>query len=117
MIRRGAYKYICCDTEQLFDLQNDPHERNNLVDDPDAMQTLQAFRGEAAMRWDIAKITAQVITSQQRRRFIASAHKQGKTPLWDHQPIFDASQMYMRNHIDLDDLEASARFPRVKDEL
>ncbi|MCX8518255.1 MAG: hypothetical protein ORN28_06640, partial [Rhodoferax sp.] len=31
---------------------------------------------------------------------------------WDHQPLVDASQQYMRNHIDLDDLERRARFPR-----
>nr|WP_238558370.1 hypothetical protein [Pseudomonas syringae] len=31
---------------------------------------------------------------------------------WDHQPLVDASQQYMRNHIDLDDLERKARFPQ-----
>ncbi|MFC6671856.1 hypothetical protein [Marinobacterium aestuariivivens] len=29
--------------------------------------------------------------------------------------MVDASQQYMRNTIDLDDLEARARFPRVAD--
>jgi choline-sulfatase len=32
---------------------------------------------------------------------------------WDHQPHFDASVQYIRNTIDLDDLEARSRFPRV----
>lgn len=117
MIRRANYKYICCDIdpEQLFDLELDPQERSNLIEDPEHFEVLQAFRAEAAKRWDSKKITEQVIISQQRRRFIADAHKLGETPVWDHQPIFDASQMYMRNHIDLDDLEASARFPRVSE--
>jgi choline-sulfatase len=33
---------------------------------------------------------------------------------WDYQPLRDASRQYMRNSMDLDDLEAMARFPRVK---
>ena len=35
----------------------------------------------------------------------------GPFGLW--QPFADASQRYMRNHIDLDTLEAMARFPAV----
>jgi choline-sulfatase len=30
---------------------------------------------------------------------------------WDYQPLQRASERYMRNHMDLDSLEASARFP------
>ena len=30
---------------------------------------------------------------------------------WDFQPHRDASQLYMRNHLLLDDLERRARFP------
>jgi hypothetical protein len=33
---------------------------------------------------------------------------------WDWQPHVDASRRYMRNHIDLDTLEAMARFPPVR---
>jgi choline-sulfatase len=32
---------------------------------------------------------------------------------WDFQPRRDASRQYVRNHLDLDDIEAAARFPRV----
>ena len=32
---------------------------------------------------------------------------------WDHQPLVDATQQYMRNHMDLDDLERRARYPQV----
>jgi choline-sulfatase len=39
----------------------------------------------------------------------------GKVTPWDFQPMVDASQQYMRNTIDLDDLEARSRFPRVAD--
>ena len=36
----------------------------------------------------------------------------GQLKSWDHQPMVDASQQYMRNHIDLDDLERKARYPQ-----
>ena len=46
-------------------------------------------------------------------RLVAEALSHGKLTSWDHQPWVDASQQYMRNHIDLDDLERRARFPAV----
>lgn len=115
MIRRGPYKYICSqpDPDQLFNLVNDPQERTNLADDPACAGLIAEFRQEAAERWDSEAITRDVIISQKRRRMIAEAHKQGKETPWDHQPIFDASRMYMRNNIDLDDLEKRARYPQV----
>lgn len=116
MIRRGDYKYICCqgDPDQLYNLTQDPQERHNLCDDPAHADQVAALRAEAAQRWDSAAITQTVLTSQKRRRLIAEAHKQGVEPKWDHQPFFDASTQYMRNNIDLDDLERRARFPIVE---
>ena len=56
---------------------------------------------------------AATLASQRRRRLVAEALSQGKLTSWDHQPWVDASQQYMRNHIDLDDLERRARYPQV----
>ena len=67
---------------------------------------------EARQRWDIPAITARVLASQRRRRFVDAALSQGRRTSWDHQPFVDASQQYMRNHIDLDDLERKARYPQ-----
>lgn len=115
MIRRGDFKYICCqgDPDQLYNLAQDPQERHNLCDDPAHAEQVAALRAEAAARWDSAAITQAVLISQRRRRLIAAAHKQGVEPKWDHQPFVDASTQYMRNNIDLDDLERRARFPIV----
>ena len=33
---------------------------------------------------------------------------------WDYAPPYDASRRYIRNHMDLGDLEATARYPTVK---
>ena len=57
-------------------------------------------------------IHAATLASQRRRRLVAEALTQGKLKSWDHQPMVDASEQYMRNHIDLDDLERRARFPQ-----
>jgi choline-sulfatase len=116
MIRRAQYKYIYChiDPEQLFDLENDPDELNNLATDLNHSELLSAFKKEALERWDSNAMTQDVLISQRRRRLIVKAMNKGKKITWDHQPIFDSSEMYMRNHIDLDDLESRSRFPKVE---
>lgn len=114
MIRRGAYKFIFSEQDPclLFDLTHDPQELENLAGSPDHQDLLHAFVAEARSRWDIPAIHQATLTSQRRRRFVADALSQGKLKSWDHQPFVDASQQYMRNHIDLDDLERRARFPQ-----
>ncbi|WP_456295559.1 choline-sulfatase [Vibrio sp. AK197] len=114
MIRRGRYKYIHChiDPDQLFDLESDPFELVNLANDPTYADVAGSFRTEALKRWDSHQLTQDVLVSQRRRRLVVKAMENGKKLAWDHQPIFDSSEMYMRNHIDLDDLEARSRFPK-----
>lgn len=114
MIRRGPYKFIYSEQDPLllFDLSNDPLERENLAGSADHQALLADFLAEARARWDIPAIHQATLASQRRRRLVAEALQQGKLKSWDHQPWVDASQQYMRNHIDLDDLERRARFPR-----
>jgi choline-sulfatase len=116
MIRRGRLKFIHSptDPDQLYDVADDPAERRNLVDDPAFAATLADFRLEVATRWDMARLGAEVRESQRRRRVVDDALTCGKLNSWDFQPFRDASKQYMRNSIDLDDLEAMARYPRVK---
>jgi choline-sulfatase len=116
MLRRGRYKFVHTpgDPDQLYDLVNDPDERRNLVGEPSVAESLQAFRAEVAARWDMPLLRAAVVASQRRRRFHFAAQNLGARQAWDHQPFQAASQRYMRNHIDLDTLEARARYPVVK---
>ena len=113
-LRRGCWKYTNCahDPEQLFDLETDPDELTNLWDDPAHRSTLEAFRIEAATRWDLEAFDADVRASQARRWVVYEALRQGGYYPWDYQPLRQASERYMRNHMDLNVLEESQRFPR-----
>ncbi|CAH0298592.1 Choline-sulfatase [Pseudomonas sp. Bi70] len=114
MIRRGEWKFVYSEEDPLllFNVANDPQERENLATSPDHREQLEAFLAEARSRWDMTAIHQATLASQRRRRLVAEALTQGKLKSWDHQPMVDASEQYMRNHIDLDDLERRARFPQ-----
>ena len=60
--------------------------------------------------WDLARFDAEVRASQARRLVIYEALRNGAYYPWDFQPLQKASERYMRNHMDLDDLERRARF-------
>ena len=116
MIRRGRFKYIRSkpDPEQLYDLAADPLERENLARDPAHAKTVESFRKDALARWDEEALRARVLASQQRRRLIAAAMTKGRHTSWDFQPRTDASRTYVRNHLDLDDIEYRSRLPHVE---
>jgi choline-sulfatase len=116
MIRRGRHKFIHApgDPDQLYDLAADPDERLNRADETAMAATVAAFRTEIAARWDLAALDRAVRESQRRRRLVDAALMTGQTRPWDFQPFVDATRQYMRNTIDLDDLEARARFPRIR---
>ena len=115
MLRRGRWKFIHTrsDPDQLYDLASDPEERLNLANAPDHADTVVSFRAEVALRWDLASLDRAVRDSQRRRRLVDAALMTGTTKPWDYQPFRDATTQYVRNTMDLDDLEAMARFPRV----
>ena len=113
-LRKGKWKYVKCqlDPDQLFDLENDPKELNNLVTDSSAANILEEFRVEVSARWDLDRFDADVRESQARRWVVYEALRNGSYYPWDYQPLQKASERYMRNHMDLNILEESKRFPR-----
>ncbi len=114
MIRRGALKFVHCpaDPDQLYDLAADPHERVNLAQDPGRSVQVAAFRAEVARRWDLAGLHADVLADQARRRFVFETLRRGAFTPWEYTPPRDGSAEYMRNHLDLNDVERKARWPR-----
>ena len=113
-LREGDWKYVACkaDPEMLFNLAEDPSERLNRASDPAAADVLERMRGMAAERWDLEAYDAEVRESQARRWVVYEALRNGAYFPWDYQPLMQASERYMRNHMDLNVLEDSKRFPR-----
>ncbi len=64
-------------------------------------------------RWDLARLDEEVRLSQQRRLLVAGALGEGPEGAWDYAPPYDAARRYIRNHMDLGELETRARFPPV----
>jgi len=119
MIRRGQYKFICCitDPDQLFDLEADPDEQNNLATDNATEQqsaVLASFREEAKNYWNAEAIQQTVINDQQRRRQVHAALRVGKHTGWDYNPPSNASEQYTRSHMDLTKFDILSRYPRPK---
>ncbi|MFD1159237.1 choline-sulfatase [Roseovarius aestuarii] len=117
MIRRGDLKYIHCDVDppQLYDLANDPLEKQNLARDPAYAERAAMFAAEVAERWDSNKLRANVIATQRSRRRLHAAMEAGAGEPWDYNPPRDATREYVRNHMDWTVAAARYRFPPVKD--
>lgn len=101
MIRRGPWKYITCpaDKPQLYNLERDPHEVDNLArfateapqtpEQEAAKAAFERYDAEAKTKWDFHAITKQVLHSQRTRRVVWEALKQGTFTSWDYDPIDD----------------------------
>jgi choline-sulfatase len=86
MIRKGTYKFIYSriDPVLLFDLANDPNERNNIANDPSQLDRVVEFEKLVAKKWNIDTLTADIVESQKRRRLIVEGYKNGVKPRWNH---------------------------------
>ncbi|MDQ6435899.1 choline-sulfatase [Mesorhizobium sp. LHD-90] len=113
-IREGRHKFVFCeiDPPQLFDLESDPSELQNLAADPANAALVAGFMAKVRARWNMANFDAEVRESQARRWVVYPALRNGAYYPWEFQPLQKASERYMRNHMNLDNLEESKRYPR-----
>lgn len=115
MIRRGSLKYIHCeqDPPQLFDLSQDPWELVNLARDPAYASAAQSFSQEVRERWDSDVVRRAVIASQKSRHTLQAAMDANSAggEHWDYNPPSEASEQYVRNHMDWTVAAARYRFP------
>jgi choline-sulfatase len=113
-LRYGKWKYTRCalDSDQLFDLDADPHELTNLAEHAAHQGTITQLRAKSEARWDLAAFDTAVRQSQACRSVVYEALRNGNYYPWDYQPLQKASERYMRNHMDLNVLEENQRFPR-----
>ena len=111
MVLKDRCKYIFSepDPPQLFDLEKDPHERLNLSGTSEYLKIEETLHAEINARWDRTRLKQAVIENQKRRRVVFESLMKGGHTFWDHQPREDASRRYMRNHLQLDNLEQGKR--------
>lgn len=114
MIRDAVFKYIQCpaDPPLLFNLREDPRELNNLAELPEYADTVAAFSGRVREHVDMHRLHQEVLASQKRRRLVFAAHMTGRHTPWDYQPPCRAAESYMRNHLDLNEVESSSRLAK-----
>ncbi len=84
---------------------------NNLAGQPKYAELRNTFYAEVIKKWDTKALREKVVANQRRRRLVHRSMKKGKLTSWDFQPFEDASEKYMRSHLDLNVLERKARFP------
>ena len=113
-LRSGRWKFNRCllDPDQLFDLETDPHELVNLATAPTHQAVVEKLSAEIDTRWDLSAFDAAVRQSQACRWVVYEALRQGGYYPWDYQPLQQASERFMRNHMDLNQLEETKRYPR-----
>jgi choline-sulfatase len=113
MIRRGRWKLVHAegDPDQLFDLDRDPLELENLAGSAEHAGLLAAFRDEVQRRWDLGTLGDAVRRSQRDRLAVFPALQQGRRAPWDYQPVRDASSQYTRNTMDVAGRDRLSRYP------
>lgn len=116
MIRRGNFKYLHCegDLPLLYDIKADPFELTNLANDAAYHDMATAFAGEVEARWNSAMIRTDVIAKQKQRRAVFDAMQNGARTDWDYNPLREAAQEYVRNHMDWTMAAEATRFPPYK---
>jgi choline-sulfatase len=107
MLRRGGFKYIWCedDPEQLYDLSSDPLELTNLA--AASSHLCASLRAEVHRRWGLPTLKEAVLRSQEQRRLVVAALREGRPTSWNYVPRSDGE--YVGGKDDLYELQRRAR--------
>lgn len=93
MVRNKKYKYnhIHGYDGQLFDIESDPGEWNNLCGDPDHAEIENALRSRVQEAYDLDAVADANLDSLYRRKSIHQAMTANGTS-WAHDPFFDPNR-------------------------
>ena len=112
----GGLKYVYVHREAplLFDLNTDPNELRNCIDDPAYADRLAVLKQRVHEGWNPEETRQTVLDSQRQRRAIVEAMAQGRAECWDVRPHVDPSAQYVRQY-DAEETSKRLRYPRVRD--
>lgn len=112
MVKLGGLKYMDLEgrDELLFDLQEDPDELRNLIDDPSHVESVEHLRALARGMWGREEMSETIIRSQRDRILVHQAT--GGDPTYVLNVQADDSRRYVRND-GAADTKARARLPFV----
>lgn len=105
MIRQERFKFIGGPSHpsQLFDLEGDPDELDDLAGAPEHRGLREEFEADMAARWNFDALKSGILLSQRRRELIQSAHRRGKPPAWEHDPESGEAGRWLRGASDYGD--------------
>jgi choline-sulfatase len=86
--RQGDYKYVHVHGYEplLFDLVKDPHELNNVADEPEYNEILKKLQSRIVGGFDLELIEKRILQSQKERIMLREALQTGVQTKWDHLP-------------------------------
>ena len=112
MVKRGSMKYMDLEGSDtlLFDLDQDPHELNNLIDDPAHAESATELQAICEGGWNRQEMHAIIAADQRRRLKVHQAT--GGEPTYVNIVREDDAHRYIRNG-SAADAKAQARLPYV----
>ena len=112
MVKKGAWKYMYLEgvDELLYNVEADPNELDNHVDNPEYAGIAQELRAICMDGWDPDELRTKIRRDQERRLFIHTTT--GGEPTWVNVVRTDDNHRYIRN-AGAADTKAKARLPYV----
>lgn len=112
MVRKGPYKlmYTHGYPHMLFNVENDPHEQNDLAGLPDYRAVVEDLLSILLTDYDPTALTERISQSQQERIFISKSHDD--LPTWAYLRREGDENRFVRS-AKVDDTKARLRLPKV----
>lgn len=113
MVKRGVYKFMYTHNhpDQLFNLESDPNELDNLADRAGFLHIQQQLKNICLDNWDPEDIKARAIATQKERWLIKNTTNE-QDDSWAYEVKHNPDARYVR-HIGAVQTKAKARFPYV----
>jgi len=98
MVKQDHIKYVysAVDPQQLFDLEQDPHEQTNQIDNPEYSTNREQLSKLVQDHWDVETLSHDIVASQRRRLFLREVLAKGKLHDWDFAATDELEQHCLR---------------------